>query len=166
MLLLLFLLGLYFLLTSCETLYVLYYKLYSSLISFQFSSVSVLIYYSSCINFITFLCFMACLVTTLATRVKSCQLMEKFLNSPQAKNLVVLLVIISTILLESFIMQCFNFNTRTRKDNKSVATYMGELKCFGEQFGDKLNKMVRDHLVWGVNNICMQNCLLPESKVT
>ena len=65
-------------------------------------------------------------------------------------------------------MQCFKFNTRTRKDNESVATYVAELKRLGEhcEFGDKLNEMVRDRLVCGVNDIRIQNRLLQESKLT
>ena len=65
-------------------------------------------------------------------------------------------------------MQRFKFNTRTRKDNESVATYVAELKRLGEycEFGDKLNEMVRDRLVCGVNDIRIQNRLLQESKLT
>ena len=56
---------------------------------------------------------------------------------------------------------------RTRKDTKSVAAYIAELKRLGEycKFGDKLNEMVRDHLVCGVNDILLQNCLLYEPKL-
>ena len=62
----------------------------------------------------------------------------------------------------SVIMQRFKFNTRTRKDTESVATYVAELKRLGEhcEFGDKLNEMVRDRLVCGVNDIRIQNRLL------
>ena len=50
-------------------------------------------------------------------------------------------------------------NTHT---SESVATYVAELKCLGEhcQFGDKLHNMVRDRLVCGVNDICIQNRLM------
>ena len=66
----------------------------------------------------------------------------------------------------SVIMQRYKFNTRTRKDSESVATYVAELKHLGEhcQFGDKLNEMVRDRLVCGVNDIRIQNRLLQESS--
>ena len=65
-------------------------------------------------------------------------------------------------------MQRFKFNTRTRKVAESVATYVAELKSLGEhcEFGDKLNEMVRDRLVCGVNDIRIQNRLLRESKLT
>ena len=65
-------------------------------------------------------------------------------------------------------LQRFKFNTRTRKDTESVATYVAELKRLGEycEFGDKLNEMVRDRLVCGVNDIRIQNRLLQESKLT
>ena len=68
----------------------------------------------------------------------------------------------------SVIMQCFKFNTKTRKDTESVAAYVAELKHLGEycKYGDKLNEMVRDRLVCGVNDICIQNCLFQESKLT
>ena len=63
-------------------------------------------------------------------------------------------------------MQRYKFNTRTRKDSESVATYVAELKRLGGhcQFGDKLNEMVRDRLVCGVNDIRIQNRLLQESS--
>ena len=65
-------------------------------------------------------------------------------------------------------MQRFKFNTKTRKDTESVATYVAELKRLDEycEFGDKLDEMVRDHLVCGVNDICIQKRLLQESKLT
>ena len=45
---------------------------------------------------------------------------------------------------------------------------MAELKRLGEycKFGDKLNEMVRDLLVCGVNDIRTQSRLLQESKLT
>ena len=63
-------------------------------------------------------------------------------------------------------MQRYKFNTSTRKDSESVATYVAELKRLGEhcQFGDKLHEMVRDRLVCGVNDIRIQNRLLQESS--
>ena len=66
----------------------------------------------------------------------------------------------------SVIMQRYKFNTRTRKDSESVATYVAELKRLGEhcQFGDKLHEVVRDRLVCGVNDIRIQNRLLQESS--
>ena len=51
---------------------------------------------------------------------------------------------------------------------KRQATYVAELKRLGQhcQFGDRLNEMVRDHLVCGVNDIRFQNRPLQESSRT
>ena len=91
-------------------------------------------------------------------------------NTPESKSYTDLVDLLSTHFnpIPSVIIQHFKFNTRTRKDNESVATYVAELKCLGEyyEFGDKLNKMVRDRLVCGVNDIRIQNHLLQESKLT
>jgi hypothetical protein len=66
----------------------------------------------------------------------------------------------------SVIMQRYKFNTRTRKDGESVATYVAELKRLGEHcaYGDSLNEMVRDRLVCGINDLRIQNRLLQEPQ--
>ena len=65
-------------------------------------------------------------------------------------------------------MQRFKFNTRARKESESVATYVAELKRLGEhcEFGENFNGMVRDRLVCGVNDLCIQNRLLQDSTLT
>ena len=49
-----------------------------------------------------------------------------------------------------------------------VATYVAELQPLGKpcELGDKLNEIVGDRLVCGVNDICIQNRLLQESRLT
>ena len=100
------------------------------------------------------------------------QLLKNLLqpNMPESKAYTDLVDLLSNHLnpTSSVIMQRFKFNTRTRKDTESVAIYVAELKRLGEhcEFGDKLNEMVRDRLVCGVNDIRIQNRLLQESKLT
>ena len=66
-------------------------------------------------------------------------------RKPKSKSYTDLVDLLSTHFnpTPSVIMQHFKFNTRTRKDNESVATYVAELKHLGEycEFGDKLNEM-------------------------
>ena len=68
----------------------------------------------------------------------------------------------------SSIVQCFKFNTRIRKSGESVATYVAELRAIGEHcdFGDKLDLMVRDRLVCGINDTHIQRRLLQEPNLT
>ena len=51
------------------------------------------------------------------------------------------------------IVQRFKFHTRVRKQDKSVATYVAELRVIGEHcdFQDSLDAMIRDRLVCGIN---------------
>ena len=75
------------------------------------------------------------------------QLLKNLLqpDTPKSKSYTDLVDLLSTHFnpTPSVIMQHFKFNTRTRKDNESVATYVAELKHLGEycEFGDKLNEM-------------------------
>ena len=86
------------------------------------------------------------------------QLLKNLLesNTPESKSYADLVDLVRKHFnpTPSVIMQRFKFNTRTRKDTESVATYVAELKCFGKhcEIGNKLNEMVRDRLVRGVNN--------------
>ena len=69
----------------------------------------------------------------------------------------------------SEIVQRFKFfNTRVRKPEESVATFIAELRALSEhcQFGETLNTMLRDGLVCGVNNENIQKRLLAESTLT
>ena len=73
------------------------------------------------------------------------QLLKNLLqpNTPESKPYTDLVDLLSNHFnpSPSIIMQRFKFNTRIRKDNESVATYVAELKRLGEhsEFGDKLN---------------------------
>ena len=66
------------------------------------------------------------------------------------------------------IVQRFKFNSRVRQSGESVATYVAELKLLGEHcgFADRLNEMVRDRLVCGINDPHIQRRLLQESDLT
>ncbi len=70
----------------------------------------------------------------------------------------------------SEIVQRFRFNTRTRQQHETVATYVTQLKRIAEtcNFGDaaKLNEMIRDRLVCGIANEKWQQRLLAEDKLT
>ena len=62
-------------------------------------------------------------------------------------------------------MQRFRFNSRLRKEGESVAAYMAELRRLAEHcnYGDTLDKMLRDRLVWGINDAGIQRKLLQEN---
>ena len=66
------------------------------------------------------------------------------------------------------IVQCFLFNTRSRKQGESVATFVAELKKLSEHcdYGDSLNDMIRDRLVCGINDGRIQRRLLAEAELT
>ena len=68
----------------------------------------------------------------------------------------------------SIIVQRFVFHLRSRKDSKSVATFVAELKRLSEHcgFGDALQDMLRDRLVCGINDGRIQRRLLSESELT
>ena len=68
----------------------------------------------------------------------------------------------------SEVMQRFRFNTRFRKAGESVATYVAELRRLAEfcNYGDSLEKMIRDRLVSGINDDNIQKKLLSESALT
>ena len=65
-------------------------------------------------------------------------------------------------------MQRFRFNSRTRKPGELVATYIAELRTLAEycNFGDTLEKMLRDRLVTGIHDDGIQKKLLAEPKLT
>lgn len=68
----------------------------------------------------------------------------------------------------SEVMQRFRFNTRTRKEGESVADYLAALRHLAEfcNFGDTLEKMLRDRLVCGINDEHTQKKLLAETALT
>ena len=68
----------------------------------------------------------------------------------------------------SEIMERFHFHSRVRKDNESVAVFLAELRRLSEHcnFGDTLDKMLRDRLVCGINNQKYQRQMLAETDLT
>ena len=68
----------------------------------------------------------------------------------------------------STIVQHFKFNTRVRESGKSVASYVAALKSLAEYciYGTKLDEMVRDRIVCGINNSRIQSRLLQERNLT
>ena len=65
----------------------------------------------------------------------------------------------------SEVMQRFRFNSRSRRTEESVADYLAALRRLAEHcnYGDTLEKMLRDRLVWGINDAGIQRKLLQEN---
>ena len=65
-------------------------------------------------------------------------------------------------------MQHFRFNSKVRKEGESVADYVADLRKLAEfcNYGDTLNKMLRDRLIWGVKDTSIQKKLLGEPDLT
>ena len=68
----------------------------------------------------------------------------------------------------SEIVQRFRFNSRFRRPDESVSTYVAELRALAEfcNFGDSLSLMIRDRLVCGINDENTQRLLLAEKELT
>ena len=68
----------------------------------------------------------------------------------------------------SEIVQCFRFNSRFHRPGESFSTYMAELRALAEfcNFGDTLSLMIRDRLVYGINDENTQRLLLAEKDLT
>ena len=68
----------------------------------------------------------------------------------------------------SEIVQRFKFNSCGRKPGESVATFMANLRAASEHcnYGESLELMLRDRLVYGINDRVIQKRLLSESKLT
>ncbi|CAB4030147.1 uncharacterized protein K02A2.6-like, partial [Paramuricea clavata] len=64
----------------------------------------------------------------------------------------------------SVIVQRYKFNTRVRRNDESISTFMAELRALSEhcEFGSALDEMLRDRLVCGVNEDRIQRRLLAE----
>ncbi len=62
----------------------------------------------------------------------------------------------------------FKFNSCVRRSGESVAAFVANLRSLIEQceFGDTLEIMIRDRLVFGINDMAIQKRLLAESKLT
>ena len=68
----------------------------------------------------------------------------------------------------SVIVQRFRFNSRVRKQGESVSNYVAELRKLSEhcEYDDKVEEMIRDRIVCGVNHENIQRRLLSEAKLT
>ena len=66
------------------------------------------------------------------------------------------------------IIQYFKFNSRDRLSRESIAAYVAALRALGEhcQFGARLDEMLRDRLVCGVQDSAIQRRLLQEPELT
>ena len=60
------------------------------------------------------------------------------------------------------------FNSRTRKSNETVSTFVNELRCIAAkcEYGLQLKENLRDRLVAGVNNETFQQRLLQNPGLT
>ena len=65
---------------------------------------------------------------------------------------------------QSNIVQCFNFNSRVRQSNETIAAFVAELRKLSEfcNFRDKLDEMLRNRIVNEINQPAMQNRLLKD----
>ena len=68
----------------------------------------------------------------------------------------------------STILRRFQFNSRTRAPDESVADYVAGLRRLAERcaYGEMLEEMLRDRFVCGINNAAIQRRLLAESDLT
>ncbi len=67
------------------------------------------------------------------------------------------------------VMQRYRFNSRSMKEGESVADYVAaQLRKLAEfcNYGNSLDKMLRDRLVWGVKDPSIQKKLLSEPDLT
>ncbi len=66
------------------------------------------------------------------------------------------------------VMQRYRFNSRSRKEGESVADYVAQPRKLAEfcNYGNSLDKMLRDRLVWGVKDPSIQKKLLSEPDLT
>ena len=67
----------------------------------------------------------------------------------------------------SEVMQRFRFNSRSRKAGETVAAYVADLHRLAEycNYGTTLDKTLRDHLVWGINDDKTQVKFLQEKDL-
>ena len=65
-------------------------------------------------------------------------------------------------------MQRYKFNSRCRQASETVADYVATLRMLSEncEFGNSLNDMLRNRLVWGIDDSKIQQRLLDESFLT
>ena len=68
----------------------------------------------------------------------------------------------------SEVLQRFRFNGRVRKPGESVSVFMAELRKLSEHcnFGDALDKALRDRIIGGINDDAIREKLLAERELT
>ena len=68
----------------------------------------------------------------------------------------------------SEVVQTFKFNTKVRQPGESVSTYVSQLRTLAEHcnFGEMLERMLRDRLVCGINDPRIQRRLLAIKDLT
>ena len=68
----------------------------------------------------------------------------------------------------SEIVQRYKFNSRVKKPEESVSMYLSQLRSLAEHcnYGTKLDEMLRDRLVCGIEVPAIQKRLLAEPKLT
>ena len=68
----------------------------------------------------------------------------------------------------SEIVQRFKFNSRVRQPGESVATFIAELRALAKfcNYGDTLDNMLRDRIVYGIGDLQIQKRLLAETDLT
>lgn len=68
----------------------------------------------------------------------------------------------------SVIVQRFKFHSKSRQTGQSVSSFVVELRRLSEfcEFGTVLDDMLRDRLVCGINDDCIQKRLLAETNLT
>ena len=68
----------------------------------------------------------------------------------------------------SEVAQRFKFNACVRKPGESVASFLANLRSLSEDcnFGESLEVMIRDRIVYGINDRAFQKRLLSETKLT
>lgn len=68
----------------------------------------------------------------------------------------------------SAVVQRFRFNTQVRSEAESISDYIAVLKHLSEHcdYGEELDKMIRDRIVYGINNAAIQTRLLEIPDLT
>ena len=69
---------------------------------------------------------------------------------------------------QSVVIHRFYFNTRARQPSESIADYIAALRelALSCKFGDRLEEMLRDRLICGVNHPGIQRKLLSEGEIS
>ena len=91
-------------------------------------------------------------------------------NTPSEKTLPQIITLLKSHLAPepNEILERFKFNSRNRKEGETVADYVAELRNLSRnyKYDAKLNEMLRDRIVCGINNSNMQKKMLSEKDLT